>query len=167
MLASGTPDPLSLRTLDDRVKPILETLTRVCPDAAAAFYQGLTDVGGPDRASWRGTVVEFREALRVLLDVMAPDDEVKKQPWYVQDRDAHGPTMKQKARFILASRNLAKPLIESFGQSVDVVEASVSGFIRSAYSSASCGTHTSVTRKDAARVREFVTLALAELLAVG
>jgi len=47
---------------------ILDTLKSLVPCAAASYRQGLSDLVGPERLSYRGTAAEFRESLRETLD---------------------------------------------------------------------------------------------------
>jgi len=145
---------------------ILKTLAKVCPPAATSFAQGLSDLNEQIRKSWRGTTVEFREALREVLDVMAPDEAVSSQPGFKLEPDTHGPTMRQKATFILRSRRLAKNQVKAAVDAIDVTEGLVGKFVRSVYDRSSFGAHGNVSRDEAIRVRDYVTLVLTELLEI-
>ena len=85
---------------------IISSLLELCPAAAAAYAQGVKDLETIDRASWRGPATEFRELLRETLDALAPDKEVEAMPGYKHEQNATRPTMRQKAKFILKSRDL-------------------------------------------------------------
>lgn len=103
---------------------LLSTLDQILPSAAASYKQGLNDLSSQNqRNSYRGPACEFREALRETLDLLAPDENVHKQPWYVQDPDTKGPTMKQKVRHILSSRGKTKNEQSVAEKSVDLIEA--------------------------------------------
>lgn len=154
--------------LDDiRYKKILETLIKVDTSAATAFEQGLRDLQDPERKSWRGAAVEFRESLRELLDTMAPDEEVKSQPSFKLEPNAKGPTMKQKAVFILKSRQTSSKQVKAFSDAIDVAEELVGKFVRSVYDRLSVATHTQTDRDEVLKIRNYVSLALIELLEIN
>ena len=145
---------------------LIASLRSVKPSAAVSFEQGLLDLQQVDRKSWRGTTVEFREALREALDELAPDDAVKGQPGYKQEPDTKGPTMKQKAVFILKSRRPKDPQVKAFGDAIDVVEELIGKFVRSVYTRSSVAVHVADSKEEAKKVRDYVALVLGELLEV-
>ncbi|MCI0420507.1 MAG: hypothetical protein L0312_15000, partial [Acidobacteria bacterium] len=87
---------------------ILKTLEALVPSAAASYRQGLSDLTGPERLSYRGTAADFRESLREALDQLAPDADVESQGWYKPEDGQKKPTMRQKVRYILMSRERNK-----------------------------------------------------------
>jgi hypothetical protein len=145
---------------------ILETLAKVCPSAAASYRQGLCDLRSHERLSWRGTATEFREALREVLDLLAPDDAVTSQPGFKAERDMSGPTMKQKTAFILKSRQVGSAGIDTAVRGVEVIEQKTGAFVRSVYTRASSSTHGHASRQEVGSIRDHVALILAELLEV-
>jgi len=145
---------------------LIASLHSVKPSAALAFEQGLIDLHQTDRKSWRGTTVEFREALRETLDALAPDEAVIGQPGYKQEADTKGPTMKQKAIFILKSRRPKDPQVKAFGDAIDVIEELIGKFIRSVYTRSSVAVHVADSKEEAKKVRDYVALVLGELLEV-
>jgi len=147
-------------------RQILDTLEKINPSAALSYSQALRDLQDRDRKSWRGTAVEFRESLRELLDTMAPDDEVKAQPSFKLEQDTKGPTMKQKAIFILKSRRAFGKQIKVFTDAVEVVEELVGKFVRSVYERSCVATHTPTSRDEVLKIRNFITVALVELLEI-
>ena len=145
---------------------LIASLHSVKPSAALAFEQGLIDLRQTDRKSWRGTTVEFREALREALDALAPDDAVTGHAGYKQEPDRKGPTMKQKAIFILKSRRPKDPQVKAFGDAIDVVEELIGKFVRSVYTRSSVAVHVADSKEEAKKVRDYVALVLGELLEV-
>jgi len=145
---------------------VIDTLRMLLPAAADSFQQGLQDLSSKDRVSWRGTVVEFRESLREVLDHLAPDQDVMKMRGYKQEKDTHGPTMKQKVMFILRSRQTPESKSKPLADTVAVVDELVGNMVRSVYQRASKATHVASDRKEASRVRDYVLLALSEILEV-
>ena len=126
----------------------------------------MLDLAASERLSWRGPATDFREALRETLDHLAPDNEVKMQPGYKQEPNTNGPTMKQKVRYVLKQRNESKVAVETSEGAANSVDAIVGGFVRSVYSRSSVSTHTATNRDEVIRVRDFVKLALSELLEI-
>ena len=74
--------------------------------------------------------------------------------------------MKQKAVFILHARRLKDPQLKSFTNVIDVIEEMIGKFVRSVYTRSSVAVHVSDSRDEARKVRDYVTLVLAELLEV-
>lgn len=165
LIASPSTDK-PVRLMEDRHNKILESLKRVCPSAGTSFEQGLSDFTDPYRKSWRGTAVEFREALREVLDTLAPDGEVGGQAGFKLERDAQGPTMKQKAMFILRSRRPKDQQIKTFSEAIDIIEELIGKLVRSVYTRSSVAVHVQMSRDEALRISEYVTVVLTELLEI-
>jgi len=154
-------------TLGDAVdRRIMDTLKTLVPSAALAYEQGLLDLSSSNRLSWRGPATDFREALRETLDHLAPDDEVTSETGYKSVPNTSGPTMKQKVRYVLRQRSKAKMIVESYEAAVESVDAIMGTFVRSVYTRSSVSTHTPTVRDEVVRVRDFVKLALCELLEI-
>lgn len=151
---------------DSRNRRLLETLAKINLSAAVSYEQGLLDLLDNKRKSWRGTAVEFRESLREVLDMLAADEEVKAQPGFKLENDTKGPTMKQKAVFILKSRKAGSKQIKPFADALDVIEELIGKFVRSVYERSSVATHTQVSRDEVLTIKGYVELALSELLEV-
>jgi hypothetical protein len=164
-IASFGPEHTSGSAEKERV--LIETLERICASAAACYEQGLADLQHTGRKSWRGTVVEFREALRETLDTLAPDEDVTNSKGFQLEPGAKGPTMRQKVRFVLAARQLSRTQTKPAEEAVGAVEEAVGRLVRAVYDRASAGVHTTVGIEEARQVKEWVTLVLAELLEVG
>src|SRR5262245_49349843 len=155
---AGAPAPI-----DER---IISTLREICPSAAAAYAQGIKDLETLDRASWRGPATELREALREALDALAPDKDVESMHGYKPEPNATRPTMKQKAKFILKSRDMKGAQVDHSVGVVESVDDMVSGITRSVYSRSSVSTHTPTDRDEVVRLHVWVRLVLCELLAL-
>jgi hypothetical protein len=150
----------------ERDRGFIEALGAVLPSAAASYEQALRDLQAGDRLSWRGPVADLREGLRSVLDHLAPDDQVKRQPWYKQDFPS-GPTRAQKARFVAESKGLGETIRESTVSTVAQAEAEIfPGFLGATYGRASRTTHGVGTRQEAENVRALVRVVLGDLLGV-
>jgi hypothetical protein len=145
---------------------ILESLRKLNAAAADAYEQGLCDLKAGGRKSRRGTPVEFREALRELLDTLAPDSEVTKQPGFKLEPDTKGPTMRHKAVFILHARRPKNSQTKPLTDAVAVVEESIGKFVRSVYTQSSVRVQVASSQDEVCRIRDYVTLVLGELLEV-
>jgi hypothetical protein len=160
---TGVPTMRATNTSDDK---IIETLKALLPSAAASYEQAVIDLTSPSRLSWRGPATDLREALRETLDHLAPDADVEKQPGYKPERDARGPTQKQKVRFILSNRGLGKSASATTEDAVSTIEEMLGAFVRSIYTRSSISTHTPTKKEEVIRVRDLVRVALSELLAI-
>src|SRR5690606_26559968 len=131
---------------------------------AMSYEQALIDLRTEDRLSWRGPATDLREALREVLDKLAPDDEVKAAPGFKPEPDARGPTMKQKVRYVLRNRRVSKSISEPTENAATAVDEALGAFVRSVYTRSSVSTHTSTSRGEALRVLDLVRVVLCELL---
>lgn len=152
---------------DLKQQSILETLAKISSASAASYEQALLDLHDTSRKSWRGTAVELREALRELLDVMALDENVMAQPGFKLEPEAKRPTMKQKTVFILKSRRLSGAHQRTPAEAVEVADTQVGKFVRSVYDRSSAGTHTLITKSEVIKIKDYITLALVELLEIN
>jgi hypothetical protein len=165
-VAVASIGPKSVGISDRRERALVKTLHEINPSAGVCYAQGIRDLQDAERNSWRGTILEFREALREALDTLAPDEEVRSSPGFQLEPGRKRPTMRQKVRFVLEARGLSRSQTEPAEKTVDAVEDKVGQLVRAVYDRASGGVHTTVGIEEAKQVKEWVTLALAELLEV-
>lgn len=145
---------------------IVQTLQTLLPGAALSYEQALLDLAHNERLSWRGPATDLRESLRETLDYLAPDNDVTSAQGYKQQKDVHGPTMKQKVRFVLRNRNASKGVAATTEDAVAAVEDALGSFVRSVYTRSSISAHTPTTKDEALRVLGLVRVVLCELLEV-
>ena len=145
---------------------ILKTLEQIVPTAALSYDQGCRDVAESGRISFRGAANEFREALRELLDHLAPDAEVEGQPGFKREKDQTKSTMKQKVRFILRARGLPATASEVPEGSVVLIDEVVGKLTRSTYNRSSISAHVSTARSELRQLKMYVDSVLAELLEI-
>jgi hypothetical protein len=152
----------------DAEQILIKTLDELVPTAAQSYRQGIEDLTiSTDRFSYRGTACEFREALRETLDLLAPDKEVSIQPWFKQDQNTSGPTMKQKVRFILSSRGKSKAQRASAEKSVDLIESLYGDVARAVYTRASLSTHVQTTKNEVFQMKRYLDAVMFDLLEIG
>jgi hypothetical protein len=172
-------DEVELRLIASRALPedgdaleapdakIETTLKGISATAAASYRQACLDLRDEERASWRGTAVELREALRETLDKLAPDQSVMAQKGYQPERqNSQLPSTKQKVRYILSQRDLTASAKEATERAGETIDTAVGNFVRSVQNAASAGTHTPMRRQDVKRIKEYVDLTLRDLLEI-
>ncbi len=147
-------------------RDLVSTLEGLLPTAAASYRQGLLDLQGADRLSYRGTASEFREALRETLDHLAADAEVTRTPGFKFEDGQKQPTMKQKVRFVLTSRGRGKTQTAVTEKAIGVIEDLVGDVVRATYSRASLAAHIETTRAEVLRIKRYVDTVLFDLLEV-
>ena len=145
---------------------IIQTLNKISVEAALCYEQGLLDLDDNKRLSWRGTAVEFREALRLTLDILAPDDIVRKSTSADENNNHNKPTMKEKASYILTERKRMKAQIKTSELMLDLIDSTMGSLVRSVYDRASAGVHSAIGKPEAQHIKEYVTLILKEILEI-
>jgi hypothetical protein len=143
---------------------LLDTLTKLVPSAAASYQQGLTDLRADGRISYRGTAAEFRETLRETLDHLAPDGDVVKQSGFKLEGDLKKPTMKQKVRYVLSSRERNKTQRAATENSINLIDELTGAVTRAVYDQASLATHVQQSRREVEQIKRYVDVVLFDLL---
>lgn len=145
---------------------ILKTLSGLVPSAALSYEQAIRDLADADRVSARGTASEIREALREVLDHLAPDSDVKNSEGFKLEKGRDRPTMKQKVRFILRSRGLSRTSIASPEAAVERITSGTDSLARSLYDRGSLDTHVTTSRREVKQLKLYVDGVFAELLEI-
>ena len=151
--------------VNEQDKKIIDTLSKILPAAAHSYQQVLTDLG-QTRASYRGTAGELREILRETLDYLASDKGVMSSPGFKLEKDKTAPTMKQKVRFILKSRDKSATSIEVPESAATIVDESVATLTRATYNRGSASTHTTAEREEILNLKRYLDGVLCELLEI-
>ena len=145
---------------------IITTIEQLVPSASLSYQQAVRDLRDTKRLSYRGVAVEIREALREVLDHLAPDQDVARSSGFKLEKDVKKPTMKQKARFILKSRGLSSTALSAPQDAVSRVEDSAASLARSVYTRGSLSTHMATSREEVLQLKMYADSILAELLQV-
>ncbi len=148
-------------------RSILETLAALLPATAASYEQALRDIAHGARTSWRGTALELREALRDVIDHLAPDEKVTGVSGFQFEEGQRRPTQKQKVRYVLRARRSSSAARAVAEASLETVEEAVAALARSTYQSGSASTHVGASSKEIRNLKRYVDALLAELLEVG
>jgi len=85
---------------------------------------------------------------------------------YKREPERHGPTMKQKVRFIRSARGLSKSSGAVPEQTVATVDELVGSLTRSVYDMSSVATHVAKERKAVVRIKLYVVAVLHEMLEI-
>src|SRR5690606_22608774 len=137
-----------LQSLDGKEVRIAGTLTSLVPSAGFSYEQACRDLRDPNRLSFRGAAAELSEALREVLDHLAPDKDVMLEEGFKLERDAKTPTMKQKVRFILKARGKSEAVSAAPEDAVHVGEEKVGDVARALHPRSSISTHDGTTKEE-------------------
>jgi len=154
-------------TLDGKENRIAKTLASLVPTAGVSYEQACMDLRDPKRKSFRGAAGELREALRETLEYLAPDKDVLAQANVKLESGREKPTMKQKVRYILASRGRSKSVSETPEAAVQVVEERVGALARSVYNRSSVSAHVGTTKEEVQQIKAYVDVVFSELLEIA
>jgi hypothetical protein len=122
------------------------------------------DLDDPKRVSFRGPAAELREALREVLDHLAPDDAVTAQPGFRFDRDRTKPTMRQKVAFILKARGRGRSASGAPEDAAEIVERGLGDLTRSVYTLGALATHVSAGRREVIQLKRYLEAVLMDIL---
>lgn len=159
-LGAGHADGNSLTDVERRIHA---TLSRMLPAAANSYMQAIEDIVST-RHSYRGPAIELREAVREVLDHMAPDANVIAMTGYKQNKDTSGPTMAQKAKYIMRQRQRSETSAKPTLEAADLVDETTAKIVRSTYQSGSISVHVSPSRAEVQHLKMHVDSVLAALL---
>lgn len=151
---------------------ILQRLGNVVPDLANSYKQVFLDLNDKSRISFKGTANELREVLRGTLDVLAPDEQIKKQPWFKETRTKYKdeklrkqkPTMAEKTRFILETRAIDSSEIETAEKAITDIDERLGTVVRAVYRRTCSASHVQKEKKKVIQVLRYVNALLFEIL---
>jgi hypothetical protein len=162
------PTYLSKTNYNDSIdQKIIDTLNKISTSASLSYKQAVIDLQSNNKFSWRGPATDLREALRECLDNLAPDKDVKEQDGFKLEPNTSVPTMKQKVRFILKQRDYNKNKIKPVEDAINIIEETISLFVRSVYTRVNISTHSSTNKSEVKRVYDFVKLIFCEILFIS
>jgi hypothetical protein len=151
-LTSPKAEPVASSEEDEQIISKLDVLV---PSAALSYKQAVFDLKDNSRVSFRGPALELREALREILDHLAPDDDVTAAPGYVHEKERIGPTMKQKVRFIMKKKG-KRSSSDAPEQAVTTFEEAIAALTRAVYERSSKAAHAASERQTVAIFHEII-----------
>lgn len=145
---------------------IIGALERLVPSAALSYRQALADLSNRGRISFRGPANELREALREVIDELAPDEDVMDERGFRPEQGQTRPTRKQKVRYILRSQGVSGTSRGAPEKSVELIEELVTSLATSTYDRSNVTAHVASARRDVRQLKMYVDGVLAELLQI-
>jgi hypothetical protein len=124
----------------------------------------LLDLADAKRLSFRGPAHELREALREVLDHLAPDEDVVKAPGFKFEKDRSKPTMKQKVRFIFKARERSATESAAPEDAANTIDAVIADMTRSTYDRGSLSAHKERGKKSVEQLKRYVDVIFHDLL---
>jgi len=151
-------------------RKILETLDRLIPSAGLSYQQAIADLADVRRLSFRGPAHELREALREVLDHLAPDADMKTDGVKFE-KDQHGKdratyTMKQKVRFIFRAREQSMTESAAPEKATSLIDELIADVTRSTYDRGSLSAHKERGKKSVEQVKRYVDVIFHDLLEI-
>jgi hypothetical protein len=156
----------NLLILSEEESRLLRTLERAVPAAAESYKQGMADLAQKTRLSYRGTATEFRECLREVVDLLAPDQDVMSQQGFKLETSQTRPTTRQKVSFILRSRRRNETQREATTRSLDLIDEASGALARAVQNRASVATHVPQTPQEVRQIKRYVDVVLFDLLEI-
>ena len=149
--------------MEARQEAIAQALAPMLPYSAKAYRQVVRDAGDPNRLSYGGATAELREVVGAILRHLAPDGDVKASAGYEQEPGTRGPTMRQRAAYIIKKLHLERGTLMD---SVEKFDDPAAALARSVYSRGSGGLHSTTDRAELSNLLGYADAVLAELLNV-
>lgn len=100
-----------------------------------------------DLPNYSGGVEEMRGVLTLLLDVLAPEEQVKQSPSFQYESNSNKPTRRQRVRYILRNR-YSQEKTKRVSEEVELFNEKWARFVNEAYGGVSGKVHTVATKAD-------------------
>jgi hypothetical protein len=149
--------------ISSRVAYILDRLRKLEGSLADSFEQALQDLNDHTRLSYIGPSGEVREVLRATVQKLAPDDEVRAQPWFVgiQQGGKTNPSQAERTRLAVQKRGGSKDQVKGLDDLIDMLVGQIG---RQTYSAGSSALHAGAARDKARKLIGWVWALLDEVL---
>jgi hypothetical protein len=107
--------------LSAREAAILARLRRQSAPLADSMEQALRDMNDQGRLSYVGPAGEVREVMRATVQMLAPDEEIERQPWYVGiiQGDKRNPSQAERTRYAVQQRRGSKDQVQDVDALID------------------------------------------------
>ena len=142
---------------------IMARLRRQSLELADSLEQALTDLNDGSRLTYVGPAGEAREVMRATIQLFAPDEEIKKQPWFegVKQGNQTNPSQAERLRFVVQSRGGDH---RQAAEAVDMIDARIGRLGRNVYQRASAALHADNQRQEVRKLIGWVFAVLDEVL---
>ena len=101
------------------------------------------------------------------LDHFAPDADVESQRWYKPEGDQKKPTMKQKTRYILTSRDRGKIQRDTAEKLIRLIEELAGELTRAVYNRASLASHVHQSKTEVQKIKRYVDTIFFDILEIA
>lgn len=151
--------------LSGRESAILARLRKQSPTLADSMEQALRDLNDHNRLSYVGPAGEVREVIRATVQLMAPDEEIKQQPWYIgiEQGGKRNPSQAERTRYAVQKRRGSKEQVQDLDALIDELVGQIS---RRTYSVGSGAFHAGTEREAVWRLTGWVWALLDEVLPI-
>ncbi|WP_143102955.1 pPIWI-associating nuclease domain-containing protein [Agrococcus baldri] len=130
---------------------------------ADSFDQALRDLNDETRLSYMGPAGEIREVMRATIQLLAPDAEIRSQPWFkgTQQGSKSNPTQAERTRYAIqrqrGSEDHARELDE-------LIDQSIAKITRETYAAGSSALHAGAAQTQVRKLTGWVFAVLDEVL---
>jgi hypothetical protein len=138
-------------------------LRKLSPRLADSFEQALTDVNDGTRLTYVAPAGEAREVLRQAIDVMAPDDRVRKQSWfkgYVKDGKVQV-TQTERTRYVAQLRGGD---YRAASEATEIIDHRIGRLGRMVYTSGSAALHAETQQTEVRKMMGYIFAVLDDVL---
>jgi Predicted pPIWI-associating nuclease len=142
---------------------LLVRLRKLSPALADSLEQALTDLNDHTRRSFVGPAGEVREVMRAAVQLLAPDDQVRKQPWFVGTKQGEkiNPSQAERTRYAVQQRGGTPEQVKDLDSLVDELVGQIS---RRTYSAGSRAFHAGTQQQEVRKLTRWVFAVLDEVL---
>lgn len=149
--------------LSAREASILARLRKQSAALADSMEQVLRDMNDQTRLSYVGPAGEVREVMRAAVQLMAPDEEVRQQPWFVgiPQGGKVNPSQAERTRYAVQKRRGSKEQVEDSDALIDNLVGQIG---RRTYTVGSGRFHAGTDQADVWKLTGWVWAVLDEVL---
>jgi hypothetical protein len=149
--------------LSGRDAHVLARLGRLAPSLADSLEQALRDINDHTRVSYVGPAGEVREVMRATVQLLANDEDIRKQPWYkgIEQGGKRNPSQAERIRFAVQRRGGSNDQIKGTDELIDKLVGQIG---RQTYSAGSSALHAGALQAEVRRLTGWVFALLDEVL---
>ncbi len=142
---------------------ILTRLRQQSPSLSDSLVQALTDLHDPNRLTYVGPAGEAREVMRAAIQIFAPDEAIRRQPWFegVKQGSKTNPSQSERLRYAVQRSGGDHRQAED---AVDMIDERIGRLGRNVYQRASAAFHAKNQRQEVRKLTGWVFVVLDEIL---